>query len=168
MVDIDEKDEAILKELRRNGRATLTELGRKIGLSPASVKNRIEKLEDLGAIRGYSAIVDPIFLNEFVQAMIEVELLTDDETVDEKLCSISGLDNVVGVYRKTGEFQILIRANFRDVSQLREFLRNLSTEYLGKNMKRSKVSVIIDVFKEGGVVTHRKRRSKRRRHTKFR
>ena len=168
MVDIDEKDEAILKELRRNGRATLTELGRKIGLSPASVKNRIEKLEDLGAIRGYSAIIDPTFLNEFVQAMIEVELLTDDETVDEKLCSISGLDNVVGVYRKTGEFQILIRANFRDVSQLREFLRNLSTKYLGKNMKRSKVSVIIDVFKESGVVTHRKRRSKRRRYSKFR
>jgi len=163
MVGIDEKDEEILRELRKNGRATLTELGRKIGLSPASIKNRIEKLENLGAIKGYSAIVDPTFLNEFVQAIIEVELLVDNETVDKMLYNISQLDNVVGVYRKTGEFQILIRANFKDVSQLKEFVRNLSAKYLGKNMKRAKVSVIIDAFKENGVVLYRERRSRRRR-----
>ncbi|AHF81135.1 Lrp/AsnC family transcriptional regulator [Thermococcus paralvinellae] len=163
MVGIDEKDEEILRELRKNGRATLTELGRKIGLSPASIKNRIEKLENLGAIKGYSAIVDPTFLNEFVQAIIEVELLVDNETVDKMLYNISQLDNVVGVYRKTGEFQILIRANFKDVPQLKEFVRNLSAKYLGKNMKRAKVSVIIDAFKENGVVLYKERRSRRRR-----
>lgn len=162
MVGIDEKDEEILRELRKNGRATLTELGRKIGLSPASIKNRIEKLENLGAIKGYSAIVDPTFLNEFVQAIIEVELLVDNETVDEMLYNISKLDNVVGVYRKTGEFQVLIRANFKDVFQLKEFVRNLSAKYLGKNMKRAKVSIIIDAFKENGVVLYRERRSRRR------
>ncbi|NJE08297.1 Lrp/AsnC family transcriptional regulator [Thermococcus sp. M39] len=163
MVGIDEKDEEILRELRKNGRATLTELGRKVGLSPASIKNRIEKLEKLGAIKGYSAIVDPTFLNEFVQAIIEVELLVDNEAVDRMLYNISQLDNVVGVYRKTGEFQILIMANFRDVSQLKEFVKSLSSEYLGKNMRRSRVSVIIDAFKESGVVLYKERKSRRRR-----
>ncbi|WP_457753584.1 Lrp/AsnC family transcriptional regulator [Thermococcus sp.] len=163
MVGIDEKDEEILRELRRNGRATLTELGRKIGLSPASIKNRIEKLESLGAIKGYSAIVDPTFLNEFIQAIIEVELLNDNEEVDKLLYTISQLDNVIGVYRKTGEFQVLIRANFKDISQLKEFVRNLSSKYLKKSMKRAKVSVILDAFKENGVVLYRERRSRRRR-----
>lgn len=163
MVGIDEKDEEILKELRKNGRATLTELGRKIGLSPASIKNRIEKLESLGAIRGYSAIVDPTFLNEFVQAIIEVELLVDNETVDKMLYSISQFDNVIGVYRKTGEFQVLIRANFKDISQLKEFVKNLSVKYLGKNMKRAKVSVIMDTFKESGVMMQERKARRRRR-----
>ncbi|MBO8174001.1 MAG: Lrp/AsnC family transcriptional regulator [Thermococcus sp.] len=163
MVGIDEKDEEILRELRKNGRATLTELGRKVGLSPASIKNRIEKLESLGAIKGYSAIVDPTFLNEFVQAIIEVELLNDNEEVDKLLYNISQLDNVIGVYRKTGEFQVLIRANFKDISQLKEFVRNLSSKYLKKSMKRARVSVIIDAFKENGVVLYRERRSRRRR-----
>ncbi|ADT84744.1 Lrp/AsnC family transcriptional regulator [Thermococcus barophilus] len=163
MASIDEKDEEILKELRKNGRATLTELGRKIGLSPASIKNRIEKLESLGAIKGYSAIVDPAFLNEFIQAIIEVELLVDNEAVDRMLYNISRLDNVIGVYRKTGEFQILIRANFKDVPQLKEFVKSLSVKYLGKNMKRAKVSVIMDTFKEGGVIMQERKTRRRRR-----
>ncbi|WP_324736678.1 Lrp/AsnC family transcriptional regulator [Thermococcus sp. SY098] len=163
MASVDKKDEEILKELRKNGRATLTELGRKIGLSPASIKNRIEKLESLGAIKGYSAIVDPTFLNEFIQAIIEVELLVDNEAVDRMLYNISRLDNVIGVYRKTGEFQILIRANFKDVPQLKEFVKSLSVKYLGKNMKRAKVSVIMDTFKEGGVIMQERKTRRRRR-----
>ncbi len=163
MASVDEKDEEILKELRKNGRATLTELGRKIGLSPASIKNRIEKLESLGAIKGYSAIVDPTFLNEFIQAIIEVELLVDNEAVDRMLYNISRLDNVIGVYRKTGEFQILIRANFKDIPQLKEFVKSLSVKYLGKNMKRAKVSVIMDTFKEGGVIMQERKTRRRRR-----
>ncbi len=106
MPGVDEKDREILRILRKEGRITLTELGRRIGLSPpASVKNRMEKLEKLGgAIRGgYSAVVDPpAFLDEYVQAFLELRLAIDDHTVDPILRRIAGFDEVQAIYRRSG------------------------------------------------------------------
>lgn len=157
MPGIDKKDEAILRELRKNGRITLTELGNKINLSPASVKSRLEKLEKLGAIKGYTAVVDPAFLNEFIQAIIEVELMVDDDRTDRILYRLAELEHVQGIYRRTGEAQIIIRANFSDVDGVRKFLGELSRRYFGKNMKRAEVTIILDTIKENGIVIPKRR-----------
>ncbi len=157
MPGIDKKDEAILRELRKNGRITLTELGNKVNLSPASVKSRLEKLEKLGAIKGYTAVVDPAFLNEFIQAIIEVELMVDDDRTDRTLYRLAELEHVQGIYRRTGEAQIIIRANFSDVDGVRKFLGELSRRYFGKNMKRAEVTIILDTIKESGIVIPKRR-----------
>ncbi|WP_461864550.1 Lrp/AsnC family transcriptional regulator [Thermococcus sp.] len=157
MPGIDRKDETILRELRKNGRITLTELGNKVNLSPASVKGRLEKLEKLGAIRGYTAIINPTFLNEFIQALIEVELMVDDDRTDRTLYKLAELDNIQSIYRRTGEAQIMIRANFSDVDGVRKFLGELSRKYFGKNMKRAEVTIILDTIKESGVVIPRRK-----------
>jgi Lrp/AsnC family leucine-responsive transcriptional regulator len=151
MPGIDEKDMEILRILRKEGRITLTELGRRVNLSPASVKNRIEKLEKLGAIKGYSAIVDPAFLNEFIQALFEVRLSVDDRSVDGILRRIASLDNVCGVYRRTGENQVLIKAHFRDITGVKEFAGLLKRRYFGKNLERVEVTIILDSFKDNWV-----------------
>ncbi|AIF68620.1 hypothetical protein PAP_00885 [Palaeococcus pacificus DY20341] len=167
MPGIDEIDEAILKELRKNGRATLTELGQKLGLTPASIKNRMEKLKKLGAIKGYTAIVDPTFLDEFVQAIIEVEV-TSEANLDKALVSLSMKDNVLSVYRKTGEYQILIRANFKSMKELKNFINMLAYNVFRANMRRYRVSIVLDQIKDSGVMVKRvpmkeERRYRRRR-----
>ncbi|WP_042701213.1 Lrp/AsnC family transcriptional regulator [Thermococcus sp. PK] len=151
MVDIDEIDKKILLELRKNGRVTFTDLSKKLGLSVASIKNRVEKLERLGAIKGYSAIVDPAFLEEYLQVLIELELLADDSRAETVLEEIGKLENVLGIYKKTGEFQVMIRANFKNMDELKSFLRLLSQKYLRKNLRRWRVSVILDTLKDNGV-----------------
>ncbi|MDK2783710.1 MAG: Lrp/AsnC family transcriptional regulator, leucine-responsive regulatory protein [Thermococcaceae archaeon] len=151
MVDIDEIDKKILVELRKNGRITFTDLSKKLGLSVASIKNRVDKLERLGAIKGYSALVEPAFLEEYLQALIELELLADDPRAEIVLQEIGNLENVLGIYKKTGEFQVVIRANFKNMEELKSFLRLLSQRYLRKNLRRWRVSVILDTLKDNGV-----------------
>lgn len=56
---LDATDRAIIAALTDNGRMTLRELAAQIGLSSPSVTERIHKLEDAGAIRGYTVLVDP-------------------------------------------------------------------------------------------------------------
>ena len=56
---LDNTDRAIIAALSKNGRMTVRELAALIGLSSPSVTERIHKLEDTGAIRGYSVLVDP-------------------------------------------------------------------------------------------------------------
>ncbi|HHI01529.1 MAG TPA: Lrp/AsnC family transcriptional regulator [Thermococcus litoralis] len=151
MVDVDEIDKKILVELRKNGRITFTDLSKKLGLSVASIKNRVDKLERLGAIKGYSALVEPAFLEEYLQALIELELLADDPRAERALQEIGKLENVLGIYKKTGEFQVMIRANFRNMDELKSFLRFLSQRYLRKNLRRWRVAIILDVIKDNGV-----------------
>ncbi|ALV62945.1 Transcriptional regulator, AsnC family [Thermococcus sp. 2319x1] len=151
MVDIDEIDKKILLELRKNGRITFTDLSKKLGLSVASIKNRVDKLERLGAIRGYSALVEPAFLEEYLLALIELELLADDPQAEMVLQEIGTLENVLGIYKKTGEFQVMIRANFRNTDELKSFLRLLSQRYFRKNLRRWRVTIILDVIKDNGV-----------------
>ena len=151
MASVDEIDKKLLIELRKNGRATLTELSKKLGLSVASIKNRVDKLERVGAIKGYSTLVEPTFLEEYLQALIELELLVEDPRTDLTLREIGKLDNVLGIYKKTGEFQILIRANFKSMEDLREFLDLLSKKYLRKNLRRWRVTIVLEVLKDGGV-----------------
>ncbi|ASI98700.1 Lrp/AsnC family transcriptional regulator [Thermococcus celer] len=150
MPGVDEKDREILRILRKEGRITLTELGRRIGLSPASVKNRMEKLEKLGAIRGYSAVVDPAFLDEYVQAFLELRLAIDDHTVDPILRRIAGFDEVQAIYRRSGEKQILIRVSFRDTDEIKAFAGRLKRLF-GKNLERVEVTLIIDTFKDNWI-----------------
>ena len=150
MPGIDEKDREILRILRKEGRITLTELGKRVGLSPASVKNRVEKLEKLGAIKGYSAIVDPAFLDEYVQAFFELKLAIDDHTIDPILRRVARLEEVQSLYRRSGERQILVRASFHNTDEVKAFAGRLK-RFFGKNLERVEVTIIIDTFKENWV-----------------
>ncbi|ASJ04877.1 Lrp/AsnC family transcriptional regulator [Thermococcus barossii] len=156
MPGVDEKDREILRILRREGRITLTELGKRVGLSPASVKNRVEKLERLGAIRGYSAVIDPAFLDEYVQAFFELRLAIDDHTIDPILKRIAKLDEVQSLYRRSGERQILVMASFHNTDEVKAFAGRLK-RFFGKNLERVEVTLIIDTFKENWVPSEAER-----------
>ena len=55
MEDIDRQ---ILRLLASDGRMSYTDLGRATGLSTSAVHQRVRRLEQRGAIRGYVAVVD--------------------------------------------------------------------------------------------------------------
>ncbi len=147
MPGVDEKDREILRILREEGRITLTELGRRVNLSPASVRNRLDKLEKLGAIKGYSAVVDPAFLDEYVSVFFELSLSIDDHTVDPLLRKVAEMGEVEAVYRRSGGRQILVKANFHDTDEVKAFAGRLKRLF-GRNLERVETTLIIDAFKE--------------------
>jgi Lrp/AsnC family leucine-responsive transcriptional regulator len=55
----DPVDLAILSEISRDGRATLSQLSDAVGLSVSAVQSRLRRLETRGVISGYRAILDP-------------------------------------------------------------------------------------------------------------
>ena len=146
MPGIDEKDREILRILRSNGRITLTELGKCVGLSPASVKNRIEKLERLGAIKGYSAVVEPSFMGHLITALIFIRLKEVDAYSRALLRELASLDNVEFVYIKTGDHNVLIKGEFRDMDELREFLKSLKKTF-GVNALSIEANLVVEELK---------------------
>lgn len=57
-VNLDETDWAIIAQLQREARISLSELGRRVNLSPSATTERVRNLESSGVITGYHAVVD--------------------------------------------------------------------------------------------------------------
>ncbi|GLY50092.1 Lrp/AsnC family transcriptional regulator [Lentzea sp. NBRC 102530] len=69
---MDSIDEAIIRCVLRDARATYAEIGKEAGLSPSAAKRRLDRLVTTGAIRGFSAVVDPQAMAWRTEAFVEV------------------------------------------------------------------------------------------------
>jgi len=69
---LDDVSWSILRELQADARLSYAEIGRRIGMSPPAVMERIRKLEDAGVIRGYRADIDLTKLGLGIHAIVRV------------------------------------------------------------------------------------------------
>ncbi|RSS54808.1 Lrp/AsnC family transcriptional regulator [Streptomyces sp. WAC06614] len=69
----DQVDRQLLELVQQDGRIKLSELGRRVRLSPAAVAERLRRLEASGAVTGYGARVDPARLGYGIQAFVRVD-----------------------------------------------------------------------------------------------
>jgi Lrp/AsnC family leucine-responsive transcriptional regulator len=110
----------IVAELQRDGRLTIAELGRRVGLSAPAVTERLQRLEQRGVIRGYHADVDPRALGLSLAAVIRIRPAPGQlRNVAE--ASVKAQE-VVECHRITGEDCYIMRAHVRDVEHLEELI----------------------------------------------
>jgi Lrp/AsnC family transcriptional regulator, leucine-responsive regulatory protein len=57
-VNLDQVDWAIIEQLQSDARISLSELGRRVKLSPSATTERVRQLESAGVITGYHAVLD--------------------------------------------------------------------------------------------------------------
>ncbi|MBR2783722.1 MAG: Lrp/AsnC family transcriptional regulator [Firmicutes bacterium] len=77
--DLDEIDYAILELLQDNGRLTLSELGRQIGMSPVAISDRIARMSDMGVIEGFSVVINKEKMGLPTHAFIITDLVTPEK-----------------------------------------------------------------------------------------
>ena len=110
----------ILTELQEDGRVSLAELGRRVGLSAPAVAERVQRLERDGVITGYRAQVDPRALGYALAVVIRVR------PAPRQLPKVAELaretPEVVECHRITGEDCFFIKAHVRDVEHLEEII----------------------------------------------
>jgi len=69
---LDVRDRQILEILSTNARISTSELARQVGMSAPAVRERVNRLEEAGVIRGYRADIDPTALGLPVAAWVRV------------------------------------------------------------------------------------------------
>jgi len=72
--DLDGFDRKILDVIAVEGRISVTDLSKRIGLSKSPTQARLRRLEETGVVRGYRALFDPILLGRDHVAFVEVKL----------------------------------------------------------------------------------------------
>jgi Lrp/AsnC family leucine-responsive transcriptional regulator len=117
---IDHTNRRLLAELQENARLSLAELGRRVGLSPPAVAERVQRLEQQGVIVGYRAEIDPRALGLSLSAVIRVR------PAPGQLANIANLAQdtaeVVDCRRVTGDDCYVMTAHVRDVEHLEEVI----------------------------------------------
>jgi Lrp/AsnC family transcriptional regulator, leucine-responsive regulatory protein len=69
---LDECARNLLAELSANARASYADLGRRVGLSPSAVAERMRRMEEDGTIQGYSVEIAPEALGLPILAVIRM------------------------------------------------------------------------------------------------
>lgn len=97
---LDSIDRAIIAALTENGRMTIKKVADQIGLSSPSVSERIKKMEDAGAIRGYTVVIDPTVFGLSVEAHVRVHAIAGEANRVSQM--LSDAPEVVKADRVTG------------------------------------------------------------------
>ncbi|MEA3318695.1 MAG: Lrp/AsnC family transcriptional regulator [Bacillota bacterium] len=115
---MDEIDQGILRHLQENARMSMTELGKRVGLSTPATNERVKKLEDKEVIKGYRAIVDPEKLDKNVTAFILFDTKQGKKFRD--FCREHPV--VVECHRLAGQYSYLVKVVAQSVKVLEEFI----------------------------------------------
>jgi Lrp/AsnC family leucine-responsive transcriptional regulator len=106
MIELDAKDLAIVEALQADGRVSLSELGRQIGLSQPAMSERVKRLEERGVITGYGARIDPQALGLRMMAILK----TTHDLIPACLKQFAALPHVIETHRVTGEDCFVLKA----------------------------------------------------------
>lgn len=91
----------MMEILQDDGRISVSELGRRVGLSQPAASERLKRLEERGIIKGYRAVIDPASIG--LDMMAVIRLRTTHEYIKTCLQQFSEMPQVVEVLRLTGE-----------------------------------------------------------------
>ncbi len=105
---MDEMDKKILKELQKDSRMSFTKIAQKIGVSTATVSERVKRLMKEGIICGYTTILNT---SEMGMATLIMKIKTRQEyRVDEVGAEIAAMAEICCVHHVTGEFDLFVIA----------------------------------------------------------
>jgi DNA-binding Lrp family transcriptional regulator len=142
-MSIDEIDLKILKNLLVDARQSARKLSLKLGISTVTVLSRMQKLEKLKIIKGYTAILDDEKLGYDLTALIEISVKKGQMALVEK--EVSTLDNVCAVYDITGQTDTIVVAKFKNREELSEFVKQLSSK---PNVENTNTHMVLNTVKE--------------------
>ncbi len=95
-----------------------------MNLSPAPVKRRVDRLEQLGVITGYTVTLDHTKLGAEIEAFTEVTFASDAD-VDDVVEAMARRPEVREVFTTAGDPDALVRIRVDDVAHLKQVVNQL-------------------------------------------
>jgi DNA-binding Lrp family transcriptional regulator len=144
--ELDEKDLMILRQLQMDARLTNAELARRVDLSAPGLQKRLKKLEELGVIRGYVALVDKEAVGYDMLCFVQVTLQRHDpEAVLGFKKAVQTMPEVLECHHITGEYDYLLKIVVRNRKHLEHFILHTLTPVPG--MDKVRTSLVLSEIK---------------------
>ncbi|NDR56873.1 Lrp/AsnC family transcriptional regulator [Aliiruegeria sabulilitoris] len=124
MIELDEVDRALLREVRADATLATGELGRRLGLSQPAAWRRMKRLNEAGVLAGRRLVVDREALGFGVTVFLGVKLAMKGRvSLDEFERAASAIPEVQTIEHVLGLYDYRLRVVSRDLSDFERVLR---------------------------------------------
>lgn len=121
---LDQVDQQIVSLLRENARRSFSDIGSHVSLSAPAIKRRVDRLEEAGVIRGYSAVLDHVALGWTTHAVVSL-FCEGRMSAAEILAAAGRHPEVAAAHTVAGEASAILHLHARDTEHLEEALERL-------------------------------------------
>lgn len=121
---MDQIDHQIVALLREDARRSFQDIGGRVALSAPAVKRRVDRLEQRGVIRGYSANVDPAAIGWTTHAFVEL-FCEGGMSGAEVREAVGAHPEVEGAYTIAGAPSAILHVRATDTQHLEEALERI-------------------------------------------
>lgn len=127
-IELDTIDRRILEVLQRNARIANTDLADEVGLTPAPCLRRVKRLEELGFIAGYTAVLDHKRVGLGLTVFVTVTLDRQTKrTYDDFAAKMRAAPEVLECYLILGERDFLLKIVVADLEAYQRFYLEVLT-----------------------------------------
>lgn len=120
---MDETDIALIAALRRNARATISELAAELGVSRATVRTRLDRLVGSGEIAGFTVVLKSDLSEEPVRAIVLIAV--EGKASDEVVTRLRGLPEMRAIHTTNGRWDLVAEIAARDLPAFDDTLRRM-------------------------------------------
>lgn len=141
-LELDELDLRILRELRKDGRASISAVAAATHISRANAYTRVNRLIDSEVIRGFGARVDPVLSGQHSSAYVTLTL--DQASWQDTRSRLSQIPEVNHIALVGGDFDCILLVRARDNGDLRRVVLEELQSIPG--VKSTKTALIFEDF----------------------
>jgi Lrp/AsnC family leucine-responsive transcriptional regulator len=125
-IDIDSIDRAIINELLNDARISLSTLSRKIGISRQAVKQRVDRLEQVRIISGYTVKLSNVDHHDTVESIFLV-YRKDRMRGADVTSAISKIYEVTNCVVLSGDVDLMVQVRADSHARINEIWSQLSS-----------------------------------------
>lgn len=111
-----DKDRALLALLTENARASITELADRLGVTRATAQKRLARLEQSGAIAGYTVVLADAAADTQVRAHVSV--IVRPKSTPSVIADLRVMAEVRAVHSVSGDYDLIAEIAAPDVAAL--------------------------------------------------
>ncbi|MGI5308932.1 Lrp/AsnC family transcriptional regulator [Rheinheimera sp. WS51] len=119
----DSLDSALIAELRKDGRASISFLAQQLKVSRATVQNRLDRLISSGAILGFTVRVHSEVESQVVRAIMMIEV-TGKSTL-QVVNKIRGIPELTKLYTTNGAWDLVAEIQTSSLAEFDRVLRRV-------------------------------------------
>lgn len=123
MQKLDSTDHGLLSLLRADARTSIVEIAAKLGVSRATVQNRMRRLEQDGVILGYTVALASQTSRPAVRALMSI--CADSSTEAKVVDGLRGNPNITAVHHTTGRWDLIAEIQTDTLSSFNKIVGNI-------------------------------------------
>jgi DNA-binding Lrp family transcriptional regulator len=120
---MDDLDHKLITLLRHNGRRSVSDLAIELGAARATVRGRMERLEQSGDILGYTVILKSDAVDLPVRGIMMIDV--EGHSADKVIRSLGGLAEVGAVHTTNGRWDLIAELGAATLTEFDAVLRRI-------------------------------------------